>query len=93
MRAALKLLTRRPNLRSGSRPRRGVLPYTKFLLALRVGQIPPAIPIFQFQLVQVFEMPTERLTDQRGSIHLMSLRRQVGGLQELSVQDYLYRLH
>jgi hypothetical protein len=58
-----------------------------------VGQIPPAIPIFQFQLVQVFEMPIERLPDQRGSIHLISFRRQVGGLQKLFVQDYLYRFH
>jgi hypothetical protein len=60
---------------------------------LRAGQIPPAIQIFQFQLVQVFEMPIESLPDQSGSIHLISLRRQVGGLQELFVQDYLYRFH
>jgi hypothetical protein len=50
----------------------------------------PALP---FALTQLIQMLPQRLADQRGSIHLLALRRKVGRSQELRIQNYLYRLH
>ena len=74
-------------------PRRIVLPDAEFILYLGLRQVAAAIPVFQLELVQILEMPLERLPDQRRSIHFVALRGKIRRPQKLLIQYNLYRFH
>ena len=59
---------------SDSRPRGGILPGAVLFLTLRLGQIPAAVPLFQFQLVQALEVLCWRLLS-RARLGIVSDRK------------------
>jgi len=52
-----------------------------------MGHVATFVPIFQFLLAQSQQMCSERLADQGRSIHVLTLRCQIGSLQKLFIKD------
>jgi hypothetical protein len=78
--------------RSPFRPSSSLLPGTILFDALWPSLIAPPVALLglQMQMLQVF---SKSLTNERGSIHLLPLGRNVGAPQERCVENNLYHFH
>ena len=74
-------------------PSGNLLPGAKFLQALGQRPISAAVALLKFQDMQTLQMLLKCTAYQGGAIYLMPLRREVGGLKQPGVQNYLYSLH
>jgi len=57
---------------------------------LRAGLITAPVALLEIREMKVPQVFLQSMPNQRGPIHFLSLRREIGGLQELRIQNHLY---
>lgn len=65
----------------------------EFFELLRLRRVSATILLFQFKLMQTFEMPMKSLPNECRSVHALLLRRNVSCFQKLRVDYYLDGFH
>ena len=71
-------------------PGGSLLPGAIFLRALRLSLIAAPVALLEIYHMQAYQVLLQSLANQRRSIHLLPLRRDIGGLQKLCIQNDLY---